>query len=175
MAKKVAVLAVNPVNGMGLFQYLETFFEHKIPYTLFAVAETPQISTNSGVPLTADDVIARLKGREDEFDALVFACGDAVPVFAQNADKPCNRDLMQVLRTFAEKRKIMAGHCAAGMLFDLAGITTGKRLAVHPLAQGTVKRGTPTNAAMEIDGNFFTAHEEHHLAALLPQLVEALQ
>lgn len=27
MAKKVAVLAVNPVNGFGLFQYLEAFFE----------------------------------------------------------------------------------------------------------------------------------------------------
>lgn len=25
MAKKVAVLAVNPVNGFGLFQYLESF------------------------------------------------------------------------------------------------------------------------------------------------------
>lgn len=30
MAKKVAVLAVNPVNGCGLFQYLETFFENGI-------------------------------------------------------------------------------------------------------------------------------------------------
>ena len=28
MAKKVAVLVVNPVNGSGLFQYLETFFEN---------------------------------------------------------------------------------------------------------------------------------------------------
>ena len=33
MAKKAAVVAVNPVNGMGLFQYLETFFENKIPCT----------------------------------------------------------------------------------------------------------------------------------------------
>ena len=32
MAKKVAVLAVNPVNGCGLFQYLEAFFENGIPY-----------------------------------------------------------------------------------------------------------------------------------------------
>ena len=32
MAKKVAVLAVNPVNGFGLFQYLETFFENGISY-----------------------------------------------------------------------------------------------------------------------------------------------
>ena len=29
MAKRAAVVAVNPVNGMGLFQYLETFFENK--------------------------------------------------------------------------------------------------------------------------------------------------
>lgn len=175
MAKKAAVVAVNPVNGMGLFQYLETFFEHKIPYTLFAVAETPQIRTNSGVPLTADDVISRLKGREDEFDALVFACGDAVPVFAQNADKPCNRDLMEVLKTFGDKGKIMAGHCAAAMLFDFAGVTSGKRLAVHPLAKGAVKLGRATDAAAEVDGNFFTAQEEHHLATLLPQLVKALE
>jgi hypothetical protein len=27
MTKKVAILAVNPVNGFGLFQYLERFFE----------------------------------------------------------------------------------------------------------------------------------------------------
>ena len=30
MAKKVAVVAVNPVNGTGLFLYLETCYEHKI-------------------------------------------------------------------------------------------------------------------------------------------------
>ncbi len=64
---------------MGLFQYLETFFENKIPCTVFAVAESREIRTNSGIGLTADDVIANLKGHEDEYDALVFACGDAVP------------------------------------------------------------------------------------------------
>lgn len=175
MAKKAAVLAVNPVNGMGLFQYLETFFEHRIPYTLFAVAETPHIRTNSGVALTADDVIASLKGREDEFDALVFACGDAVPVFAQHADKIYNRDLMEVLKVFGDKGKIMAGHCAAGMLFDFAGIADGKRLAVHPLAKAAIKRGTATDGTTEVDGNFFTAQEEHHLAALLPRLADALK
>ena len=30
MAKKVAVLAVNPVNGCGLFQNLEAIFENDI-------------------------------------------------------------------------------------------------------------------------------------------------
>ena len=106
MAKKVAVLAVNPVNGFGLFQYLEDFFENGISYKVYAVAETKQIKTNSGVELVADDIIAHLVGHEDEFDAVVFSCGDAVPVFAQNADKPYNIDLMSVLKAFGEKGKM---------------------------------------------------------------------
>ena len=73
MAKKVAVLAVNPVNGCGLFQYLEAFFENGISYKVFAVSDTKEIKTNSGISLTVDDVIANLKGHEDEFDALVFS------------------------------------------------------------------------------------------------------
>lgn len=66
MAKKVAVVAVNPVNGMGLFQYLEAFYENKIPYKVFAVADTREIRTNSGIHLTVDGVIADLKGHEEE-------------------------------------------------------------------------------------------------------------
>ena len=77
MAKKVAVLAVNPVNGCGLFQYLETFFENG---KVFAVSNTKEIRTNSGIALIADDVIANLKGHEDEFDAMVFSCGDAMEI-----------------------------------------------------------------------------------------------
>lgn len=80
MAKKVAVLAVNPVNGCGLFQYLETFFENGISYKVFAVSNTKEIRTNSGIALIADDVIANLKGHEDEFDAMVFSCGDAMEI-----------------------------------------------------------------------------------------------
>ena len=105
MAKKVAVLAVNPVNGCGLFQYLEAFFENGISYKVFAVSDTKEIKTNSGVPLTVDDVIANLKGHEDEFDALVFSCGDAVPVFQNNATQPYNVDLLKVIQEFATKKK----------------------------------------------------------------------
>ena len=127
MAKKVAVLAVNPVNGCGLFQYLEAFFENGISYKVFAVSDTKEIKTNSGISLTTDDVIANLKGHEDEFDAFVFSCGDAVPVFQQNADKPYNIDLMEVIKTFGDKGKIMIGHCAGAMMFDFTGITKGKK------------------------------------------------
>lgn len=175
MSKKVAVLAVNPVNGMGLFQYLEAFFENGIACNVFAVAETPHIRTNSGIPLTAQGVVADLRGHEDEFDAVVFACGDAMPVFARHASEQYNLDLMEVLRAFGSKGKMLIGHCAAGMLFDLAGVAANRRLAVHPLAKGAVQHATATDAATEIDGNFYTAQQEHTLPDLIGPIVEALK
>lgn len=45
MAKKVAVLAVNPVNGFGLFQYLESFFENGITYKVKHSLYQPPAST----------------------------------------------------------------------------------------------------------------------------------
>lgn len=174
MAKKVAVLAVNPMNGFGLFQYLEAFFENKIPYKVYAVAESKEIKTNSGITLFADDVIAHLKGHEDEYDALVFSCGDAVPVFQANADKPYNLDLMEVIKSFGDKGKLMIGHCAAAMMFDFTGITAGKRLAVHPLAKPAIQNGTATDEKSVIDGNFFTAQDENTIWTMMPELVETL-
>ncbi len=175
MAKKVAVLAVNPVNGSGLFQYLEAFYENGIPYTVYAVADTQEIKTNSGISLTADDVIAHLKGREADYDALVFACGDAVPVFGQHAQEAYNLDLMEVLKAFAEKGKIMIGHCAAAMMFDFAGITTDKKLAVHPLAKPAIGKGEATDEPAVSDGNFFTAQDENHIRLMLPEVIEVLK
>ena len=169
MAKKVAVLAVNPVNGCGLFQYLEAFFENGISYKVFAVSDTKEIKTNSGISLTTDDVIANLKGHEDEFDAFVFSCGDAVPVFQQNADKPYN------IKTFGDQGKIMIGHCAGAMMFDFTGITKGKKVAVHPLAKPAIQNGIATDEKSEIDGNFFTAQDENTIWTMLPQVIEALK
>ena len=125
--------------------------------------------------LTADDVIANLKGHEEEYDALVFACGDAVPVFAQHAGEPWNRDLMEVLKTFGETGKPMIGHCAAGMMFGFAGVAAGRRVAVHPMAKAAVTGPVATDAPFEIDGNFFTAQEEHAIPAMIGRVVEALK
>lgn len=75
MTKQVAILAVNPVNGAGLFQYLEAFFENGISCKVFAVANTTTIRSNSGITLQADDIVAHLKGHANNYDALVFAWG----------------------------------------------------------------------------------------------------
>ena len=175
MAKKVAVVAVNPVNGFGLFQYLEAFFENQIPYQVFAVADTKEIKTNSGLTLFADDVIASLKGHENEFDALLFACGDAIPKFSENAGKQYNQDMMAVIRAFGEKGKLMIGHCAGAMIFDFAGITTGKKVAVHPLAKPAIQKGQATDEKSVHDGNFYTAQDENTIWTILPEILEALK
>ena len=175
MAKKAAVLVVDPVNGAGLFHYLEAFFENGIPFRTFAVAETPQVTTNSGVALRLDDTVSRLAGREEEYDALVFACGDAMPKFAENADKPFNREMLRIMKRFAEQGKPMIGHCAAGMMFGFAGVAAGRRVAVHPMAKAAVTGPVATDAPFEIDGNFFTAQEEHAIPAMIGRVVEALK
>lgn len=175
MAKKVAIMAFDPVNGFGLFQYLEAFYENGIPFKVFAVADSVHIKTNSGIALTADDVIANLKGREDEFDALVFACGDAIPKFGDNKDKQYNIDMFEVIKAFAAKGKLMIGHCAAGMMFDMAGVADGRKLAGHPYAQQAIKNAVATDAKFEVDGNFYTAQTENTIWAMIPDLLKVLK
>lgn len=175
MSKKVAVVAVNPVNGMGLFQYLETFFENKISYKLYAVSNSVDIHTNSGIALQADDVIAHLKGHSSDYDALVFSCGDAIPVFAQHATEPYNVDLFSVIQEFVAAGKLMIGHCGAAVMFEFAGVSEGKKLAVHPMAKAAIQKGIASDAPFEVDGNFYTAQCEHTIPQMMPKVLEVLK
>jgi transcriptional regulator GlxA family with amidase domain len=175
MSKKVAVLAVNPVNGFGLFHYLETFFENEIPYKTFAVADTTAITTNSGINIQTDDVIANLKGHEQEFDALVFSCGNAIPVFAQNADKQFNKDMLAVLTKFNELGKIIIGHCGAGFLADMTGIGAGKKVSLHPMVKPYLQSAIGTDNAFSVDGNLYTAQTENTISAMIPTLLKVLK
>jgi putative intracellular protease/amidase len=175
MSKKIAVLVVNPVNGMGLFQYLEAFFENGISYKTFAVAETNNVKTNSGVCLQTDAPIANLKGCESDYDALVFACGDAMPKYVENIDRQYNKDMTDVIKNFYDRDKILVGHCVAGLLFGSAGAGKGKRVAVHPFCKAGTINCIPTDAKFEIDGNLYTAQTEATLPLLLPDLLKILK
>lgn len=175
MSKKVAVLVVNPVNGAGLFQYLEAFFENGIQYKTFAVSETTHVKTNSGINIQTDDVVANLKGNEDEYDALVFACGDAIPKFSENADKQFNQDMLAVMKAFDDKNKIMIGHCAVALLYDNLGIAKGKKVALHPYIKDVVKGCIGTDEKFVVDGNIYTAQTENAIPYLLPDLLKVLK
>lgn len=175
MAKNVAVIAFNPVNGMGLFQYLEVFFENGIQYKVYAVAEGREIKTNSGITLMADDVIANLISEVNDYDAVVFACGDAMIKFSENAEKQYNKDMMAVLSKFNEEGKIIIGHCAAAMIFDALGIADGKKVAVHPYGKPAIQKGIATDEMIEISGSLYTAQTENSLNVLIPELLKVLK
>lgn len=175
MAKKAAVLVVDPVNGAGLFHYLEAFFENGIPFETFAVSPDKEVKTNSGVSIRTDSLVGDLLGREDEFDALVFACGDAIPKFSENAEKLYNQQMLKVMKSFADRGKIMAGHCAAALLFDKLGIARGKKTALHPYIKNVVSSCIGTDEKYVVDGNFYTAQTENALGTLMPELLKALK
>lgn len=175
MEKKVAVIAFNPVNGLGLFQYLETFFENKISYKTFAISDSKVIKTNSGIAITLDDTIANLKGHENEYDALVFSCGDGMLTFAENKDKQYYKDMFDVIIKFNELNKIIAGHCAAAVIFENAGIIEGKKVAVHPYGKPAITKGIATDEKSTVDKNIYTAQSENYIWTLIPELLNVLK
>lgn len=175
MGKKVAVIAFNPVNGMGLFQYLESFFENGISYKTFAIADTKEIKTNSGITIILDDVISNLKGKEDEYDALVFSCGDAMIKFGDTVNEKYSQDMLAVVKNFADKGKIIVGHCAAAVIFEKTGVSAGKKLAVHPYGKPALQESIGTDEKIVIDGNFYTAQTENSIPELMPELLKVLK
>lgn len=134
-----------------------------------------ECKTNSGLRLQTDDVITSLKGHEHEYDAIVFACGDAMPKFAENADKPYNVDMLSVIKNFAAQGKTIAGHCAAALLFDNLGIAQGRRVALYPFLKPVVKSCIGTDEKAVIDGIFYTAQNENTISCLLPELLKVLK
>ncbi|WP_073357327.1 DJ-1/PfpI family protein [Dysgonomonas macrotermitis] len=164
-----------PVNGLGLFEYLEAFFENKIEYKTFAISESATIKTNSGITITLDETINNLKGNEAAYDALVFACGDAIISLAENIDKAFWQDAFAVINTFNEQGKLLIGHCAGGLIFDKTGVTKGKKVAGHPYAQTAIANGTPVDSEFVIDSNLYTAQTENTLHLLIPEVVKALK
>ena len=82
---------------------------------------------------------------------------------------------MAVIKEFADKGKLMVGHCAAALMFEIAGVDKGRKLAVHPLAKPAILNGVATDDAFVADGNFYTAQCEHSVSLLMPELIEVLK
>ena len=174
MAKKVAVLVPNPVNGYGLFNYLEAFYEKGVEFKTFAISTSKSVKTNSGLTLELDGVISELSGHENEYDGVVFACGDAIIKFGEYKDTPEYQTLFAVLGKFNELNKKIAGHCAAGLIFEIAGVTKDKKVSLHPYAKSSINNGIPVDNSSIIDKNLFTAKTEDSASEIIPYFIVAL-
>ena len=171
MSKRVAVIAPNPVNGFGFFAYLEAFFENGVEYKTFAIDKTKNIKTNSGMDLELDGVIGDLAGHEDEYDGLIFACGDAIKEFGKMAGNPEVKQMFEVIKKFDESGKSIGGHCAAGLIFEKAGVTKDKKISLHPYAKAAVQNGIATDNNSMIDKNLYTAKNEDYTLDIIPYFI----
>lgn len=174
MSKKVAIIVPNPVNGFGLFAYLENCFENGVEAKTFAVDTVPKVKTNSGYELNLNGTIADLKGKEIEYDGLIFACGDAIITLQSHVNEQPYQDMFEVIKNFEGLGKMIAGHCAAAMIFEKAGITKGKKVAVHPLAKAAIQEGIATDSSSMIDQNLFTARNEDYVLEIIPWFLRFL-
>ena len=98
-----------------------------------------------------------------------------MPKFSENVGKPYNQEMLRVMKTFADRGKLLAGHCAAALLYDKLGIADGRRVALHPFIKPVVRECIGTDDKAVVDGNFYTAQTENALAELIPSLVKALK
>ena len=131
-------MVVNPVNGSGLFQYLETFFENGIPFRTFAVADTTNVKTNSGLRLQTDDIIASLKGHDTNTTPRIRLRRRHAQIRGKRR-QTLQRGYVERHQKFADQGKTIAGHCAAALLFDNLGIAQGRRVALHPFLNRSSK------------------------------------
>jgi putative intracellular protease/amidase len=83
--------------------------------------------------------------------------------------------MLAVIKAFGDQGKIIAGHCVAALLFDIAGIATCKRVALHPFIKNVVKSAIGTDEQAVVDGNIYTAQSERSLSTLIPKLLDALK
>ncbi len=60
-------------------------------------------------------------------------------------------------------------------MFEFAGVSEGKKLAVHPMAKAAILKGIASDAPFEVDGNFYTAQYEHTIPQMMPKVLEALK
>ena len=132
--------------------------------------EPPRMPESKTVTVAIDELVA-----SHARDGLTDKVHRLIDQFAENADKPFNREMLRIMKRFAEQGKPMIGHCAAALLYDNLGIARGRRVALHPFLKTVVRECIPTDDKAVVDGNFYTAQTENTLSELMPRVLQALK
>ena len=167
---------VRKINlDLVFFNICSHFLKIRFHIEFFAVSDNTHINSNSGIKINADDIIANLGGHEEEYDALVFFCGDAMLDFGYNKDKSYNKAMLSIIKNFSDHNKIIIGHCAAALLFDTLDIAKDIMVTLHPFLEDIAKNYIVTDSPAVVDGNFHTAQTEEIIHTLMPDIIKALK
>jgi len=108
------------------------------------------VSASRGVKIVPDTTLADVE--LNDFDMIV------IPGGAVGTDKlSSNEKLLEAIRLFHEKGKILGAICAAPLVLQAAGILKGKKITCHPAVINRLKEGERLDETVVIDGNIITS------------------
>lgn len=110
------------------------------------------IAGRTRVPMKADKVF-RERGDIDvaAYAGILLPGGPGVDQLVDNAA------LIEVVREFAEKDKLIFAICAAPRILDRAGLLKGKRYTCFPSARAAIKEGEYCEESVVVDGRLITS------------------
>ena len=163
---------------MGDFPSIwKRFTRDGIPYRVYAVADRREIGTDSGRTAHGRRYGGSvLKGHAERLRCARVqlrrcrarvrpACRRAVQSRSDGSDQGVRR----------QRDRIVIGHCAAGMMFEKAGVASGRKLSAACPAAPEPRasfRARPSTSLPPSIGDFWTARDEGTIWTMMPRLLE---
>lgn len=122
----------------------------KMDITTISIGKTTSVTGSHQITFTADTIMEDVNF--DEFDGIVLPGG--IPGTPNLA---ANEIVMDTVRTFAAKGKLVAAICAAPSILGDAGLLEGKHATCHPGFEPHLKGAITSEEPVVCDDNFITS------------------
>lgn len=110
------------------------------------------ISGRTRVPMKADKVFLQRSDLDvNAYAGILLPGGPGVDQLVENAA------LIDVVKAFAAKNKLIFAICAAPRILDRAGLLKGKRYTCFPAARAAIKDGEHVEQSVVVDGQLITS------------------
>ena len=129
--------------------------------------DTMQVSSSHGIRVSMDTTLDQLTG---ELDALVLPGGLPGAENLKNSDALCD-----LVRNTHAAGKVVAAICAAPMVLERAGISTGIKATCYPGFEDQVGSAEMTGARVERDGTVITGNGPGSAIEFALEILNALQ
>ena len=105
---------------------------------------------------------------DDDYDAIVLPGGPAA------ADLRDDQRIIDIVRKYNDKNKIVAAICAAPIVLEKAGVIEGKKATSYPTVSNELKSANYKRSVVQRDGNIVTGNGPAATFAFAFAVLEAL-
>ncbi|HPZ10571.1 MAG TPA: DJ-1/PfpI family protein [Candidatus Eremiobacteraeota bacterium] len=147
--KKVIVPLADGAEEMEAVIIIDTLRRASWEVIVAGLKEGP-VTASRGVKIFPDTTIDRLNIKD--FDMIVLPGGGAG---TENLRK--NERVLEIVREFYQKRKIVAAVCAGPLVLQSAGILKGHKVTCHPAVKDQLTEAERLEEKVVIDRNIITS------------------